>query len=659
MLIGGIAVVFGQVLTHDFVNYDDQEYVYENPRIRAGLTKDGVLQAFTQGHAMNWHPLTTLSHMLDCQLFGVKARWPHAINVLLHTATSVGFLLVFYRMTGKVWPSVCIAALFAVHPLRVESVAWIAERKDVLSGLFFMLTLAAYERYARQRFWIWRYLPVLIFFALGLLSKSMLVTVPFLLLLLDYWPLQRFLPSNPQSPAVARDGLPNRSFRLILEKLPLLLLSIGSAAATLMAQWKEMETIERLPFSVRMANAAIATVSYLVMAVWPVKLAVLYPHPEVTGNFSHDQLWTWKWAGAAVLSVAVSLLAIAMRRKRPWLMVGWFWYLGMLVPVIGVVQVGWQSMADRYTYLPEIGIALALVGPFCRKGPENNVVAANSLSTRGSYCIIAVCLFATLMIGAWKQTSYWKNSETLWTRTVQCTSRNAVAHTSLGLVYHEQGRLAEAVEQYEAALVINPVHLQAHNNLASYYFQQGQILQAIEHYRKALTASPKYAKAHHNLGACFERLGDIHGAIAEYRRAIALKPDYIDAHLHLANALRQVGELRAAADEWQATLALEANNLPALLSLIQLRATSADAALRDGPAAVALARRAVTVTGGRDIMSLCCLGAAYAETGHFPEAIDTATQAMDLARAQGNKPYADLIAGQLSSYRDGLPIRER
>ncbi len=654
LLLLAIATVFGQTLRHEFVEYDDQTYVYENPLIRAGITERGLQAALTKPHALNWHPLTTISHILDCQFYGLNPQWHHLTNVVLHAATALLLLLVLSRMTGRFWPSAFVAAVFAIHPLHVESVAWVAERKDVLSGLFFALTLGAYVRYCRRPFSLGRYLTVVVCFALGLMSKPMLVTLPFVLLLLDYWPLERF-PVAAGGTGQADDETRLRSrvslTRLWMEKMPLFVLSLGSCVATLLAQGSELEPVQKFPLYVRVANAAVSYVAYLGQTFWPAGLAVLYPHPTVTGSYSENALWIWKAIGATALLVSLTTLVILARRRQPWLLVGWLWYVGMLVPVIGLVQVGWQSMADRYMYLAQIGLCLGLVWTVVR-------LSAARPFQQWVRAMATVLVLAGLMICTWRQTAFWRNSETLWSRALACTSRNAVAHSGLGVALHRQNRIAEAVRQYELALEINPAHLMAHNNLGSIFLQQGQLEEAIRHYQAALAAKPNYAKAHGNLGACFFQQGKIVEAIAEYRRALEIEPSYTDAHSNLAIALQEEGKTAEAAVEWHETLALQPDNLTALDGLAWLRATAAEASLRNGAEAVTLAEHAVRLTAGHDPASLAALGAAYAETGRFPEAVEAATRALDLATLQGNTNLAESLRRQIDAYRAGLPFRD-
>ena len=336
--------VFGQTLAHDFVNFDDHVYVYENPLVVRGLTTEGIIGAFTHTHALNWHPLTTLSHMLDCQLYGLNAGGHHLTNVILHTISVLLLFLLLKQTTNALWQSAFVAALFAIHPLHVESVAWIAERKDVLSAVFFLLTLAAYVRYARAPSPP-RYLLVALLLAFGLMSKPMLVTLPFVLLLLDYWPLGRLEGQKSE--------VESRLRKLIVEKVPLLALSICSCIVTLFIQRQGPNAIDQLPFLWRWNNMFVSYVTYIWQMLWPVRLAVFYPHPN-------DRLPLVDVIVAIAFIAGISLLVIYLRRTKPYLVTGWFWYLGMLVPVIGLVQVGEQAHADRYTYLPQIGLYIMI-----------------------------------------------------------------------------------------------------------------------------------------------------------------------------------------------------------------------------------------------------------------------------------------------------------
>jgi tetratricopeptide (TPR) repeat protein len=475
-------LVFGETLRHPSINFDDQAYVFENPKINTGLTSTGVLWAFAHSHVGNWHPLTSISHMLDCQLFGLQAGWHHFTNVLLHTIAVILLFLVFREMTGALWRSAFVAALFAIHPLRVESVAWIAERKDVLSGVFFMLTLGAYVRYVREPSSI-RYLIVAVLFGLGLMTKPMLVTLPFVLLVLDYWPLGRFARVCPAEPK-PKNGFArwwsHRSIptRLILEKIPLIALSVASSIITLFAQ-KHAVSLS-LPLLWRMNNALVSYVAYMWQMVCPIRLALVYPHPEY-------RLSLWEVAFAIAFLTGATAVVVAFRRKHPYLITGWLWYVGMLVPVIGIMQVGVQARADRYTYLPQIGLYLIATW----------TIADLSVAWRYRRQILAVA--ATIVIAAlawlaWIQNTYWRDSEALWTRTLAVTSHNDFAHARLADLLLRRDRIDEAISHSEEALRMRPrnwnVAVDAHNTLALGLFRRGRVDEAVAHWKESLKIWP-------------------------------------------------------------------------------------------------------------------------------------------------------------------------
>jgi protein O-mannosyl-transferase len=529
-------VVFGQTLNHEFIYLDDSEYVYENPAVAKGLTLKGIIWAFTSIHSYNWHPLTWLSHMVDCQLYGLHPAGHHLTNVLFHTATVIALFLVLRQMTGALWRSAFVAAVFAIHPLRVESVAWVAERKDVLSGLFFMLTLGAYVRYARLP-WSWaRYGLVMFLYALGLMCKPMLVTLPLVLLLLDYWPLNRWQAEEP-SLRLAGGRVPRR---MVFEKLPLLALSAASGVATLLAQTGAIQSTEGFSLPLRFANALVACVVYLGQMVYPAGLAPFYPYP-------HDGLPAWEVALAGTLLAGLSAVALWQRRKQPWLLVGWLWYLVMLLPVVGVMQVGGQSHADRYTYLPQIGIYMAvawLVAEWGAKWQAGRVVFGGLMAS----------VLAVLMVCAWKQTAYWKNAKTLWTHTVACTKGNAMACDSLGLAYLQKGELDESILWFQKALQIHPDYFDANNNLGIALMRKGQLDKAISCYQEAMELEPYNAVIHINLGCVLIRKGRVDEAISQFQAALGINPDYVEAHDALGCALLQKGKVDEAISEFQAAL---------------------------------------------------------------------------------------------------------
>jgi len=529
VLLMAVVFVFGQTVQHPFISYDDDQYVYENRQVVQGLTIDGVAWAFTHRHVGNWHPLTSLSHMLDCQLYGLAPGPHHLTSVVLHALAAVLLFLVLRQMTGDLWPSAMVAAVFAVHPLRAESVAWVAERKDVLSGLFFMLTLAAYVRYVRRPFAVARYLLVVLFFTLGLMAKPMLVTTPLVLLLLDYWPLRRFgLPMGEdvgESIGAGSGRWP--PIRLLVEKVPLLILAAACGATTLWAQRVAIQTIEGMPLAPRMANASVSCILYLVKLCYPVGLAPFYPHPGHT-------LPIWKAVGACLVLVAVSVAAWVWRKRRPYLAVGWLWYLVTLAPVCGLVQVGSQGMADRYTYLTLIGPCIILAwaaADVWRRWPGRRL--AWSLSA----ALVVTCLAVT----ARRQTARWHDGETLWRHSLSCTSRNDTAHFQLAVALTNRQKLDEAIAHYQKALEIYPASAQTHNNLGLALSDLNRRDEAMPHFLMAIQCNPRLAAAHYNLGNELAGRGQLDGAIASYRRALELQPHFAEAHSNLGNALSDSG----------------------------------------------------------------------------------------------------------------------
>jgi len=470
-LAGIVWLVFGQTLGHPFINFDDPEYVYENPEINAGLTAHGVIWAFTHLPSPDWFPLTSISHMLDVQFCGLRAGGHHLTSVLVHTAVVILLFLVLRQMTGTLWRNAFVAAVFAIHPLRVESVAWVAERKDLLSGLFFMLTLGAYVRYVRKRRF-GRYVLMAILFTCGLLSKPIFVTVPLVLLLLDYWPLRRF----EQRPAIRG---------LILEKIPLLILSLAVSVATITGQTGEVVSMEPLPFVWRVNNAFVSYFTYIWQMIWPARLAIFYPHPK-------NHLALWEIAVAIALLIAMTVLAFALRKRCPYLIVGWFWYLVMLAPVIGVVQVNLQGHADRYTYLAQIGLYLLVVWS----------IADLSLSwpyRRQILSVAASIVIVALAWSAWIQTAYWRDSESLWTHAIAVTSDNDTAQADLADLLLRRGRLSEAVFHSQEALRIRPGNADAHNTLGIALFQMGDLKDAVAHWKQSLEIQPGNMNAQTNL----------------------------------------------------------------------------------------------------------------------------------------------------------------
>ncbi len=532
LLVAATLAVYGQVRGHEFLNYDDDEYVTEHPYVRQGLSPAGLRWALTGVHSATWHPLTTLSHQLDCSLFGLDAGAHLLINVALHIASTLLLFGVLAGMTGRRWPSAFAAACFALHPLHVESVAWVAERKDVLSGFFWMLTLWAYWAYTRRPSAA-RYALVGLSFGLGLTAKPMLVTLPFVLLLLDYWPLGRF---------GARPGESGRRrAALAIEKLPLLLLAAAVSAVTFAVQRGAgaLGTTTAFPIGFRIENALVSYAAYLVKAVWPTGLAVFYP-PRLP-------LPTWQPIAAVLLLAGLSIVALRHRRQRPYLLVGWGWYLGTLVPVIGLIKQGEQAMADRYTYLPLIGISLMLAWWV------DDVTAARRDRARAA-AIAAAAVLVAWGLTSWQQLHYWRDSEALFRHALAVTAENHVAHTNLGALLMRRGAIDEATAHFAEALRIRPTYAKAQINIGMALAARGELESAIAHYQEAVRLDPGSAMAHFNWGVALGQQGKADEAIKQYRAALALDRDYANARSNLGLALVAKGRTAEAITELEQTL---------------------------------------------------------------------------------------------------------
>jgi len=543
--------VYWQVRDHEFVIYDDDAYVTENPHVQAGLTRESLKWAFTTTWASNWHPLTWLSHMLDCQLYELNPSGHHLTNVFLHLANTLLLFLVLKRMTGAAGKSIVVAALFALHPLHLQSVAWVAERKDVLSTLFLMLTLWAYLRYVEGP-GLNRYLLTLLLFALGLLAKPMLVTLPFVLLLLDYWPLERYRigPSDDDTRATApapSHGKEPRSifFRLLSEKVPFFVLAAGSSIVTFLAQQGggAIKTVEVFPVKIRIANALLSYVNYIGKMIWPHRLAVLYPHPG-------SSLSMWQAAGAGLLLACLSIATVRAALRHPYLAVGWFWYLGTLLPVIGLVQVGSQAMADRYTYVPLIGLFIIVAW---------GMFELLERTRHGQILLVfsSVVMISLLMILSWAQARHWRTSVTLLEHTLAVTQNNYIAHTALGAFLKQNGNIGEAIDHYSKALTIKPDFAVGHYELGQALARQGKRQEAIDHYQQAIRFKPNHAAVHHNLAIALASLGKMEEAAEQYAEVVRLQPKSAEAHNNLGNALAGQGKIEEAVYHYSQVLQIQ------------------------------------------------------------------------------------------------------
>jgi tetratricopeptide (TPR) repeat protein len=611
-LVASVLLGYGQVVDHDFVDFDDNAYVSHNVHVARGLTWESVRWGFSTFHMGNWHPLTWLSHMSDCELFGLEPGPHHLVSVLLHAASAVVLFLALRRMTGStssrsstgsVWPSAFVAALFALHPLHVESVAWVAERKDVLSGLFWMLTLWAYARYA-TRGGAGRYALVVAAFTLGLMAKPMLVTLPFVLLLLDVWPLGRWRPD-----AGATDRVPPR--RLLMEKVPLFALAAVSSTIALVAQRSvaAVGSLEVLPLGARIQNAIVSYATYLWQTFWPSGLAYYYPHPAMSGGPVAPPAVAV--AAAALVLVAVTIAVLASGRRRPYLAVGWLWYVGTLVPVIGLLQVGMQARADRYTYLPTVGLYIAVAWAataWVERAPR----------LRRPVTAVAAVVLGACLVATWFQVGHWRDSRRLAEHALSVTHDNYQAHNLLGVALQQEndlaaahasyrraleikpdfaeglinlgtllgelGRLDEAASLFRLALRVNPrqAGARAHTGLGAVLEKQGDFPGAVSHLKEALRLEPEFAEAYNNLGVVYEKQGDPQVSREAFETAIRLSPDYALAHMNLGGTLQRQGDLEGAVDHLRRAVRGQPDLLEARFKLAAVHAARGE--LRDAVA---------------------------------------------------------------------------
>ncbi len=574
-------VAFWQVSHCDFIVYDDPKYVTENIHIHQGITIQAIRWAFTTGHCSNWHPVTWISHMLDVQLFGLNPRWHHLTNLSFHIANTLLLFFVLHRMTKAPWKSAFVAALFALHPLHVESVAWVATRKDVLSTFFWMLTMGAYIHYVEHPL-LRSYLTVFTFLALGLMAKPMLVTLPFVLLLLDYWPLGRMQGARStereagtkQNTSVVREALsankkkgksgkklapgssPGQTSRgvkleektpadkyqwalirpLLLEKIPLFALAAISSIVTFVVQAKggSVTSLEGIAPCVRITNAFVSYIIYIGKMIWPDNLAVFYPHPGLRQS--------WQVLGAALLLAAVTFTVIRTAKRFPYLAVGWLWFAGTLVPVIGLVQVGAQAMADRYTYVPLIGLfIMAAWGiPALFENWRYNKQALFAM-----WALTLSCLFVI----TWTQLGYWRNSIALCDHALKVTNHNDTIHTIRGVAYATLGNYGQAIEDFDGAIAINPRYAEAYYNRGVAYIKLGNYRQAIEDFDRAIAINPGYVEAYTNRGFTHGELGDHRQAISDYDKAIAIHPDTAQAYNSRGVAYIKLGNYRHAIED--------------------------------------------------------------------------------------------------------------
>jgi Flp pilus assembly protein TadD len=629
-----VLIAYSPLWRAQFTLFDDIDYVTANDMVKKGLSGQGLVWAFSTFHAANWHPLTWLSHMLDVQLYGMNPAGHHLTSVLLHLVNSVLLFFLLLRMTKARWASALVAAFFALHPLHVESVAWISERKDVLSALFWMLSVGAYVRYAgelatkgaRARDF---YAASVLWFVLGLMAKPMLVTLPCVLILIDYWPLQRLRPPLA---------------RLMAEKFPFFILAAASSVITFFAQRQgnAVMPLGGLSLRMRLENAPISYLRYLEKTFWPANLALFYPFPE--------QWPIWEVSFALALLAGITAWALWRIRSQPYLAVGWLWFLGMLAPVIGLVQVGGQSMADRYDYLPGIGIFIMVVWA----GREwLACLGPRTLAILSGLALVA-CTIVTRI-----QAQYWTNDETLFRHALAVTGPNGAMENDLGKILLQKGRVDEALPHLYQAVEFAPGYPLPHYNLGSALLAKGKVPEALAQFDIQVHLDPNDSMGQDNFGGVLLKEGLVQDAIPHLEKAVQLRPDSALYHYTLGNALRQAGHAAEAVSQYEDSLRLFPNYLNAASALAWMLATTPDRSLRNGPEAVQFALLAVQLSPEGDPKAGGILAAAYAEAGNFPAAKAAARRALQLAGAAGDAALVDTLRAQLVSYEKGEPFREK
>lgn len=624
-------VAFEQVRNFGFVDFDDGKYVYENQHVLDGLTWDGVIWAFTTSHASNWHPVTWLSLMLDCQIFGNDPGPMHLVNLILHLANTLLLFVILKKMTGSLWPSAFVAALFAIHPMHVESVAWIAERKDVLSTLFWLLTMAAYTGYVKRPS-AFRYTASLAMFAVGLMAKPMLVTLPFVLLLLDYWPLNRI--EMPQHVTVSRrqkhksTPVPKQRLTwhsLIIEKIPFFAIAVASSIITFLVQRSggAVVDIDVFPLKGRLFNAAISYFQYIKKMFWPSKLAFFYPHPSAG-------IPAAKAAVCILLLVGLTVLFLYLARRKKYLATGWLWYIGTLIPVIGLIQVGAQAYADRYTYVPYIGLFIMIawgVQELLSKLPHRKFILG----------LLAVIVLAPLGLYTHRQASYWNNSLSLFLHAVEVTSNNAIAYNNLSAAYADLGRYEESMKASQQAITIKPDYANAYSDLGIAYGGLGRYHEAIEALKQAIEIDPDHDEAYNNFGVVYNSLGRHQDAIEALDQAIKINPDNAESYNNLGVAYIGLSRHEEAVEAFKQTIAINPDHAKACNNL-----GIAYMSLGRSQEAVEVYQQAIRIKPDY-AMAYKNLGTAYLTLKRKQEAIDNVRHACELTNFQ-NGAFLDIMA---------------
>ena len=645
-LVLATAGVYSRVATHDFVNYDDNDYVTDNARVKAGLTAEGVKWAFgnLHGEKTYYHPLTWLSHMLDCQLFGLNPAAHHLVSLAWHLVNVVLLFLVLKRLTGEHWASAVVAGVFALHPLSVDTVAWVTERKNLLSAFFWILAMGAYARYAEKPS-LGRYVAVALCLAVGLLTKPTLVTLPAALLLLDFWPLRRWKGMTPRAVAVDAVAIPQTGlWPLLREKIPLLGLAIVSAMLTLAAHASLGMAEERygLPFSLRVENAVVSYARYLGKIFWPSDLSVLYLHP---GQWPALRVWA-----SAALVIAITALALSRMRRAPWLLVGWLWFLGTLVPAIGLRQVGVQAMADRFVYLPILGVFVMVVW------------SAAELTRRWKMetwaLRVAVILLVGLGLVSTLQLRHWRDSRTLWEQALAVDPNNYLAHGNLAVAWTGKGDLVKARRHAEEAIRIRPVLLEARLQLALIASREKKFDEAQKLFAESLRLRPETPAMVYQVTDAIAALGRLDEAIDYFKAYAQVATNDAQAPLHLGLMLSADHRTAEAIEQYEQALRLNPESPQVMNNLAWIYATAPEEKFRYASEAVRLAELGCELTQWREPMFIGTLAAAYAESEDFPKAVRLAQQTIDMALAAGLDQVAAMNKKLIELYREGKPYRQ-
>jgi len=642
---------YWQLPTHDFLNFDDNVHITQSINVHEGITWKNIAWAFSFTDIAYWHPLTWLSHMLAFQLFGLKSGMHHLINLFLHVGNTLLLFLVLHRMTRSLWSSAFVAAMFALHPMNVESVAWASERKNVLSTFFWMLTMLAYVCYA-ERPSLLRYLLTFLFFALGLMAKPMLVTLPFVLLLLDYWPLYRlnFSPSrsiNQEYHKSKNAGFQRSPFlSLVLEKIPFLVLSIIVVHLSTMSVKGGGFVISTasVPMKLRIANALVSYVSYIKKMIWPHNLAIYYPYPHV--------LPLWQVAGAVFLLLCISYLILRTVKSKPYLVVGWLWYIGTLVPVIGLMQAGlWPATADRFAYIPLIGLFIVIAW-------GTSDLVARWRFRKIVLVALATTLISILTVTTWLQLRYWQNGVTLFSHALKVIPNNSLLHKELGNALEDQGNFDKAMYYYAKAIQITPNFAEPHNNLGRIFAIHKDYKDAIYHYNEALRIKPTFTEAHNNLATALLYQGNEKKAIYHYNEALRSNPNYAGAYYNLAKISANQGKTENTIILYRKALDCNPEMIQALYNLSWINATHENEKYRNGAKAIELAEKLSKITQYNQPLALDALAAAYAETGKFDAAVFTVEKGLELAKQQGSKELALGLKKRLQLYQAKRPYRQ-